>query len=338
MNRAKNRRLLLVRRPDGMIRAEDFRLVDESIPPLAEGQFLVRNHFASIDPAMRGWLDDKPSYLPPVALGAVMRAGTVGQIIESRAAGFSAGDWIKGIHGIEEWSLGVEGDGSRLVDPAKVHSMSEYISVVGGAALTAWVAVNRILVPQPGETLLVSSAAGGVGAVAVQLAARAGATVIGIAGGPEKCRRLTEELGCVSAIDHRGKQFRDFRHAIAAAAPDGLDMVLENVGGDGLDGALANLRQHARVALCGLLSEYNAPPVGARNLRELIYRSVTMRGFTLLDFPDAIAPATEELLACARNGSMQFAVEIIEGIDNAYGAMEQLFIKGSDGKLVLKIY
>ena len=334
---AQNRRFILKSRPDGALRPEQFAIETAALPDLADGQFLIANHYASIDPAMRGWLDDRPSYLPPVPLGAAMRSGTVGQVIASRAAAIPVGTWLKGINAIEDYSVGTPGDGNRVVDPTRVTSMSHYISVAGGASLTAWVGIHRILLPRPGETMLVSSAAGAVGSVAGQLAKQLGARVIGIAGGEEKCRHVIDELGFDAAIDHRDKDYRTIRAAIRDAAPKGLDMLFENVGGVGLDAALGCLAKYARIALCGLISEYNGPAVGARNLKELIFRSATMRGFTLLDFPDDILPATDALLAHADRGDILFGEQIEFGIENAFEAMVKLFEGGTSGKLILQI-
>lgn len=332
-----NRSFILISRPAGIPEEKDFELRSEPVPQLVDGEFLIRNHFASIDPAMRGWLDDRPSYLPPVALGDAMRAGTIGEVVESRAPGLAPGDWVKGINAIEDYSVGRAGDANRRIDPARVSSMTQYISVAGGAGLTAWVGINRVLLPQAGETLLVSSAAGAVGSVAGQLAKLAGARVIGIAGGADKCRRLVEELGFDHAIDHRGKDETALLSELAVAAPGGLDMVFENVGGPGLDAALLHLKKHARIALCGLISEYNSPPVGARNLKELIFRSARMQGFTLLDFPEEIAPGTERLIDLANSGQLKCAEQIEHGIENAFATFLKLFVGGTSGKLILQI-
>ena len=332
-----NRSFVLISRPRGLPSESDFAIRSHSIPEISTGEFLIRNHYASIDPAMRGWLDDRPSYLPPVELGDAMRAGTIGRVEASKAPGIKRGDWVKGINAIQDYSIGRTGDSNRPVDPARVTSMSHYISVAGGAGLTAHVGINRILRPVAGETLLVSSAAGAVGAVAGQLARLAGARVIGIAGGADKCRRLTQELGFDHALDHRGKDADTLLVELVAAAPEGIDMVFENVGGAGLDAALLHLKKHARIALCGLISEYNSPPIGARNLKELVFRSATMRGFTLLDFPEEIAPATGQLIDLANSGAIICAEQIEHGLDNAFQTFLTLFVGGTSGKLILKL-
>lgn len=333
----RNRSFVLVSRPRGIPRESDFTLRTGTTPTIGEGEFLIRNHYASIDPAMRGWLDDRPSYLPPVALGDPMRAGTIGRVQVSKAPGIAPGDWVKGINAIEDFSVGRTGDSNRRIDPGRVSSMSQYISVAGGAGLTAWVGINRVLRPQAGETVLISSAAGAVGAVAGQLAKLAGAWVIGIAGGADKCRRLTEELGFDHAIDHSGKDESALHADLCAAAPDGLDMLFENVGGPGLDAALLHLKKHARVALCGLISEYNSPPVGARNLKELIFRSATIQGFTLLDYPEEVPIGTEKLIDLANSGALKCAEQIEQGLENAFLTFLKLFVGGTNGKLILQI-
>ncbi|MBX3594702.1 NADP-dependent oxidoreductase [Sphingomonas sp.] len=332
-----NRQFVLMARPRGMPVESDFALRDMPAPEPCEGEFLIRNHYASIDPAMRNWLDDVESYYPPVRIGDAMRAGTVGQVVASRNAAFPVGAWVKGVNAIERYSVGRAGDANRLIDPDLAGSMRDYISVVGGASLTAYFGVHRILMPQAGETLLVSSAAGGVGAVACQLGRLAGARVIGIAGGVEKCRRLVDELGIDHAIDHRGRDENDLAAEIRRVAPGGLDMVFENVGGDPLDAALRNLAKGARIALCGLISEYNRPRRGARNLMELVFASATMRGFVMLDYAEAIPDATRALFAHARSGEIRFAEHVEEGIDRAFATLMMLFKGGNRGKLILKI-
>jgi NADPH-dependent curcumin reductase CurA len=333
----RNRQFVLVARPVGAPAARDFELRDTTVPVLKDGEFLIRNHFASLDPAMRNWLDDVETYYPPVRIGDAMRAGTVGQVEESRAAHMPKGSWVKGVNAIETYSIGRTGDSNRRIDPTIAGSMSQYISVAGGASMTAYFGVTRILKPEPGQTMLVSSAAGGVGAVACQLGKLAGARVIGIAGGAQKCRRLICDIGADQAIDRMGLSEDELAAAIRAEAPGGIDLVFENVGGLVFDAALRNLAKHARIALCGLISEYNGPRLGARNLMEIVFASATMRGFVMLDFAGEVELATRALFDHAAAGRIRFAEHVVDGIDQALPAFLMLFEGSNQGKLILRL-
>ena len=278
-----NRRFLLMRRPNGMPVADDFRLATETVAPLADGQFLIRNHYASLDPAIRGWMDDAPSYMPPIPLGQPVRASTVGQVVESRADGFPVGQWVGGLNAIEEFSVGTAGGFSGPIDISIVPSPTNYLSVLGAVGMTAYFGLMEVCQPKAGDTVLVSGAAGAVGSLVGQIARLKGCRTIGIAGGPEKCARLTGRYGFDAAIDYRGKSVEQLSAEIAAAAPGGVNVIFENVGGDVLDAGLNNLAMGARIGLCGLISEYNNPggKTGARNIWQLIVKRASMRG--LLD-------------------------------------------------------
>lgn len=335
---ASNMQFTLISRPQGLPAEENFRLQTASVPALAEGQFLVRNHYASLDPAIRGWMDDVPSYMPPIALGDAVRATTVGEVMESRADGFKPGDWVMGLNRIEQYSISANDGFSHVIDAKAVPSVTNYLSVMGAVGLTAYFGIQEILQPKAGETLLISSAAGAVGSIAGQLGKQAGARVIGIAGGPEKCARLIDEFGFDAAIDHRGQSMDQMAAAIGAAAPDGIDMVFENVGGIGLDATLLHINRLARIALCGLISEYNSEPHGTRSLWQLIANSAKIEGFLVSDFldhfPEGIA-AMAELVAA---GKLRFREDIAEGgIEQALPAFLKLFAGGNEGKLILKL-
>lgn len=334
----KRTRFTLVRRPQGRPVEADFALVEEELPALAEGEFLVANRFASLDPAIRGWLDDAPSYMPPVPLGEAVRATTVGEVVESRSPAFPVGQWVVGLHGIETHSIGRSDGFASPVDPALVPSPTHFLSALGAVGMTAWFGLERVLMPAPGQTLLVSAAAGAVGSLVGQLGRLKGCRTIGIAGGEAKCRRLVERYGYDAAIDHRGKDAEAIAEAIRAAAPEGVDRVFENVGGACLDGALLALRDGARVALCGLIAEYNAPaPVGARNLWQLIVRKATIRGFLvsewLPEWPEGIAA----MAALLREGKLVVDEHVDRGLDQAYAAFMRLFDGTNEGKMILEI-
>ncbi|MES2271905.1 MAG: NADP-dependent oxidoreductase [Pseudomonadota bacterium] len=332
-----NRRFLLTARPDGMPKDSDFALVDAPLPELQPGEFLIRNHYASLDPAIRGWLDDVPSYLPPVALGDPVRATTVGIVEESKAEGFKPGDWVMGLNGIEHYSVGKLGGFTQPIDVSLVPSPTNFLSVMGAVGLTAYFGVIEILQPKSGQTLLVSGAAGAVGSLVGQLGKRAGCRVIGIAGGPAKCARLIDDYGFDAAIDYRGKDAAALSADIGAAAPDGIDLVFENVGGVGLDATLDHLNQFAKVALCGLISEYNSEHYGTRNLWQLIVHSATIRGFLISEFLDRFVEGGTAMAKMAAEGTLRFDEHIEEGIDNALPAFLRLFEGSNQGKMILKL-
>lgn len=333
-----NRRFLLVRRPQGRPVPDDFRLETQPLPELADGEFLIRNHYASLDPAIRGWLDDAPSYMPPIPLGAPVRASTVGVVESSRNPDFPPGQWVMGLNAIEDYSVGTAGGFSQPIDAVAVPRVTNYLSLFGAVGLTAYFGLIDVCEPKPGNTVLVTGAAGAVGSLVGQIARIKDCRPIGIAGGPDKCRRLTERYGFDAAIDYRGKDRAALAAAIRAAAPEGVDIVFENVGGDVLDAALMNLRDGARIGLCGLISEYNAgSPVGARNLWQLIVHSASIRGFVVRDFLPRFAEGAAAMGEWLAQGRLVFDEHVDEGIENAFNAFMRLFDGTNDGKMILKI-
>ncbi len=334
---ADNIRFILARRPDGDPVPEDFAHVTEPVPTLADGQFLIRNHFASLDPAMRGWMDDAPSYMPPIELGATVRASTIGVVEESKAEGFAKGQWVMGLNGIEHYSIGTVGGFTQPIDPIAVPSVTNYLSLYGAVGLTAYFGFLEVCEPKEGDTVLVTGAAGAVGSIVGQLAKIKGCRAIGIAGGVEKCARLVERYGFDAAIDYRGKSVEQLTAEIAAAAPGGVDVIFENVGGDILDAGLMNLKHGARIGLCGLISEYNKPPVGARNIWQLIVNRASIRGLLVADYVPRFAEGAAQLGIWAGEGKIVIDEHIDEGIENAYPAFMRLFDGSNQGKLILKI-
>ncbi|NBW75619.1 MAG: NADP-dependent oxidoreductase [Sphingomonadaceae bacterium] len=334
----QNRRFLLRRRPQGEPVPEDFELVTEPLPELADGQFLIRNHYASLDPAMRGWMDDADSYMPPIPLGAPVRASTIGVVEASKAEGFAPGQWVMGLNGIEDYSIGAVGGFTQPIDPGLVPSVTNYLSLFGAVGMTAYFGLFEVCEPNPGDTVLVSGAAGAVGSIVGQLAKIHGCRTIGIAGGAAKCARLTERYGFDVAIDYRGKDEAALTAEIAAAAPNGVDVIFENVGGIILDAGLMNLNMHARVGLCGLISEYNsAEPVGARNLWRLIVKRASIRGLLVADYVARFGEGAAKMGEWAAQGKINIDEHIDEGIENAYPAFMRLFSGSNQGKMILKI-
>lgn len=334
----QNRQFILVRRPEGLPAPDDFALIASDIPAPAPGQFVVRNHFASLDPAQRGWMSDAPSYMPPIPLGEPVRATTVGVVHSSANADFTPGDWVMGLNALEDYSLCAGGGFTNRIDVAGVTSPTAFLSVMGAVGLTAYFGLLEAGKPVAGETVLVSGAAGAVGSLVGQIARIKGCRVIGIAGGTEKCRRLVEEYDFDVAIDYRGKDESQLAAEIAAAAPDGVDVLFENVGGVVLDAALANLAFRARVVLCGLISEYNAAePVGARNLWNVLVKRATLQGFLIADYLDRFGEGGAAMAEWMAQGRLRVDEDVQDGLENAYPAFMRLFSGANTGKLVLKI-
>jgi NADPH-dependent curcumin reductase CurA len=336
----ENRRFLFVRRPNGMPVAEDFQLVTEAVPEIGDGQFLIKNHYASLDPAMRGWMDDMPSYMPPIPLGTAMRASTVGEVVASKADGFPVGQFVSGLNAIEDYSIGFPGGFSQPVDVSIVPSPTNFLSVLGAVGMTAYFGYLRACEPKPGDVVLVTGAAGAVGSLVGQIAKIKGASkVIGIAGGPEKCARLVERYKFDAAIDYRGKDVDVLTAEIAKHAPDGVNVIFENVGGDILDAGLNNLAMYAHIGVCGLISEYNnaGEKTGARNIWQLIVKRATMRGLLVMDYVAEFPEGIAEMAGWLQSGQLVFDEHIDEGIENALPAFLRLFSGTNDGKMILKI-
>lgn len=332
-----NRRFLLQRRPDGEPVPEDFELITEPTPALGDGQFLIRNHYASLDPAMRGWMDAGGNYMPPVELGTSMRASTIGVVEDSRAEGFEKGQWVMGLNALEDYSIGVAGGFTQPIDPSLVPSVTNYLSIFGAVGMTAYFGFLEVCEPKEGDTVLVSGAAGAVGSLVGQLAKIHGCRAVGIAGGPEKCARLTEKYGFDAAIDYRGKDEAALTAAIAEACPGGVDVIFENVGGAILDAGLMNLNLYARVGLCGLISEYNTDPRGARNIWQLIVKRASIRGLLVADYVERFGEGAVKMGEWAAAGKLTIDEHVDEGLEGAYDSFMRLFAGTNDGKMILKI-
>jgi NADPH-dependent curcumin reductase CurA len=330
-----NRRFTLVRRPSGLPAEADFALVSDDLPELAPDEVLVRNHYASLDPAMRGWMDDRPSYLPPIPLGAPVRASTLGIVERSRAADLPIGTWVAGFGAIEDYSTFRQG-AARKIDPDALPRVTNYLSLQGVGA-TAYLALLDVARPAAGETVLVSGAAGGVGSIVGQIAKLKGCRTIGVAGGPRKCERLIADYGYDAAIDYRGKSESDLVAAIRGAAPEGIDVQFENVGGAILDAGLMVLRPKARVVLCGLIAQYNSAPAQVNNLWQLIVTGATIEGFIMTQHGHRVAAIMPELIRWVREGVLRIDEHVEEGIENALPAFLRLFAGTNEGKMILKL-
>jgi NADPH-dependent curcumin reductase CurA len=295
---------------------------------------MVRNHYVSIDPTMRGWIRDTPSYLPPVQIGEVMRALTVGQVVESKVDGFSAGDFVAGVGGVQDYSLT---DGSFLspVD-VSISPLENYLNTLGIAGLTAYSGLIEVGQLQPGNTVLVSGAAGSVGAHVGQIAKIKGCHVVGVAGGAEKCAYL-KELGFDEAIDYKNE---DLAARVAATCPKGIDVFFDNVGGEILEVALANLAMGARVVLCGAISIYNAtaPVPGPSNYMALVIKRARMEGFIYLDYRNQWADMMRDMAGWIATGQLTCKNDIVEGgVAKFPETLPKLFTGENFGKLMIRL-
>lgn len=335
---SKNRRFLLARRPHGTPVPEDFSLVETEIPAPPAGGLVVRNHYCSLDPAQRGWMDDVPSYMPPIALGDPVRATCVGVVHASDNPDFVPGDWVLGLNALEDYSAMEPGGFTMKINVSIVDSPSRFLSALGAVGLTGYFGLLEVAKPKAGETLLVSGAAGAVGSVVGQIGKIVGCKVIGIAGGQEKCRRLLEDYHFDIAIDYKNKSVEELAAEIRAATPNGADIVFENVGGDVMDAELLNLANKARIVLCGLISEYNSTTrVGIRNLWQVLAQEATIFGYLIKDYAPRFPEAGVIMSQWMAEGKLRMDEDVQTGLENAYAAFMRLFSGENTGKLVLKI-
>jgi NADPH-dependent curcumin reductase CurA len=329
-----NQQVRLAARPRGVPKESDWELTSEPVPDPGDGQVTVKILMLSLDPAMRGWMTDAPSYLPPVAIGDVMRAGALGQVIASRHPDYSEGDHVVGVLGAQEYAV-AEGAGLTKVD-GNLAPLPTFLGALGMTGLTAYFGLLEIGQAKEGDTVVVSGAAGAVGSVAGQIAKIKGCRAIGIAGGVEKCRFAVEELGFDAAIDYKAD---DVARALRREAPDGIDVYFDNVGGDILDAALANLAMRAHVVLCGAISQYNEDRTrGPSNYMMLLVRRARMEGFLVFDFASKYQDAVAELASWHRAGKLKAREDVVDGGISAFPtALPRLFRGENVGKLVLKV-
>ncbi|WP_409429408.1 NADP-dependent oxidoreductase [Mycobacterium sp. SMC-11] len=332
----RNRRFLLRERPAGRIGPDTFELSEQAVPEIGDGEALVRVDWISLDPTNRMWINETPSYLPPVGIGEVMRAAGLGVVIASNNPNYSVGQTVQGLTGWQEYVVVSDTMPLFPVDVADGVSPSAYLGALGMTGLTAWIGIRDIGKPQPGETVVVSAAAGAVGSVAGQLAKASGARVVGIAGGPEKCALLTDQLGFDAAVDYRAD---DWARQLAAATPNGIDVDFENVGGDIMDAIFARVNVGARIALCGLISGYNEtnPPPGPRAFGNLLIQRATVKGFIVLDHFLRASEANTEISELIAAGKLTPLETVVEGFEQLPTAINMLFDGKNVGKLVVKV-
>lgn len=324
--------VVLASRPQGEVTPANFRLETVNVPALKEGQVLVRNHYLSLDPYMRMRMDDVKSYAAPQAIGEVMIGGTVGEIIASKNPKFAVGDKVVGMLGWSEMGVS-DGVLLRKVDTTHI-PLSAYLGSVGMPGMTAWYGLTQIMQPKEGETIVVSAASGAVGSVVGQLAKLRGCRAVGIAGGAEKCAYVVNELGFDACIDYKAG---NLEADLAAATPNGIDAVFENVGGAIFDACLARMNPFGRIALCGLISGYDGKPMPLNNVRMLLTMRLTMRGFIVSEHMDLWPQGLTELGTLVATGKLKFRESIAQGLAAAPEAFLGLLKGKNFGKQLVKL-
>ena len=329
------RRMLLAARPEGLVNETNFTLDDTApIPTIEDGEVLVKVRYLSIDPTIRGWLNDAPGYLPPIGLGEVIRSGGIGEVIASNNDAYPVGATVFGMLGWQEYAV-VDANGQLTVVPEGVDP-TWVLSVFGITGMTAYFGLLDIGQPQAGDTVVVSGAAGATGSVVGQIAKLVGASrVVGIAGTDEKCAWLTDELGFDAAINYRRE---NVMVRLSETCPDGIDVFFDNVGGRILDAALAHLAMKARVVICGAISQYNSEVTeGPKNYLSLISKRARMEGFLILDYLDRFPEAQLKMFEWVLGGSIQHKEDIVDGLEHAGDALNLLFSGENSGKVIVKI-
>lgn len=332
-----NRQWLLAARPSGMIGPQNFKYVETPVPELRNGEVLVKNLFLSFDPTQRNWMVDRPGYLPPVAIGETMRAGSVGQVVDSQHREFSVGDLVQTTGGWQDYAVVAPDQGplglSKLPQGVSPEMM---LSVLGITGLTAYFGLLEHGQPKAGETVLVSGAAGATGSIVGQIAKLKGCRVVGIAGGPEKCQWLKDKAGFDAVIDYKNE---DVNAQIAHHCPAKWDIFFDNVGGSILEAALDHLNLYSRVVLCGGISGYNAtkPVPGPANLMNLVTNRGRMQGFIILDYLPRAMEAIQDLMAWVASGDITYQIDLQEGFENIPGTLQRLYTGQNLGKQLLKI-
>lgn len=331
---AINHQFRLVNRPVGLPRRSDWSFTEEPVGQPAEGQFLVEIDLISLDPAMRGWMDDVKSYIAPVGLGEVMRAGAAGRVVASRHPGYAVGEHVTGTFGVQEYALS-DGRSVAKVDP-RAAPLPVYLSALGVPGLTAYFGLLDVGKPTEGDTVVVSGAAGAVGSLVGQIARIVGCRAVGIAGGAEKCRFIVEELGFDAAVDYKAE---DVKRSLRRHCPKGINVYFDNVGGDILDAALTQLARRARVVICGAISQYNntAPVRGPSNYLSLLVNRASMTGVIVFDYAARYGEAVGAMAGWLREGRLKTREDIVEGLEQFPEALLKLFSGENVGKLILAV-
>ncbi len=334
MSHTVNHQFKLATRPVGNVKASDWNPTSEPVRAPNEGEVVIQVLYLSLDPAMRGWMTDKPSYIPPVGIGEVMRALAVGKVTASKNPKFAVGEHVTGLLGVQNYAYS-DGKGLTKVDP-KLAPLPVYLGTLGMPGMTGYFGLLEVGQPKAGDTVVVSGAAGAVGSVVGQIAKIKGARVVGIAGGADKCRYLVEELGFDAAIDYKTENVAE---VLKTHCPKGVDVYFDNVGGDILDAVLTRLARGARIVICGAISQYNntTPVKGPANYLALLVQRATMTGIVVSDYYDRAAEAAMVMGGWIASGKLKTREDIVDGLDNFPKAFDMLFSGANNGKLVLKV-
>ena len=329
-----NHQWRLAARPEGLIKESDFTWTESAVPELQDGQFLVRNLYLSLDPTMRGWAS-RDTYLPAVPIGDVMRGGTIGVIEESRNANFKVDDHVSGLLGWQEYAI-TDGKGVNALPNLPGIPLTAHFGLFGHIGMTAYFGLLDIGQPKPGETLVVSAAAGAVGSLVGQIGKIKGCRVVGIAGADDKCKWLVDELGFDAAINYKTE---NVAAALKKHCPNGIDIDFENVGGEIMDAVLAQINFRARIALCGLISSYNAtePVPGPYNFANILVQRARVEGFIVMDYAPRAMECMTEMGKWLMEGKIKYRIDEVDGLKHAPLALNKLFEGTNIGKLVVKI-
>ena len=333
-----NQQFRLAARPVGLPKDSDWRRTSEPVRELAEGEILVKVLYISLDPAMRGWMNEGKSYIPPVGIDEVMRAGGIGRVIASTSPKFAVGDVVSGSTGVQEYWVGAADDKTAAfykVDP-KAAPLPKYLNALGMPGMTAYFGVLEVGQPTAGETVVVSGAAGAVGQTVGQVAKQRGCRVVGIAGGRDKCDFVVDELGFDACIDYKGGSVKD---GLKQHCPKGVDIYFDNVGGDILDTVLTRINRKARIIICGAISQYNntTPVKGPANYLSLLVNRARMEGIVVFDWADRYQEGAAQMAQWMKDGNFKTREDIVEGIDNFPQTLLMLFEGRNFGKLILKV-
>ena len=330
----QNKQLILKKRPNGHPDEHTWSLETHPIVEPNDGEVLIEQHYISLDPAMRGWMNEGKSYIEPVTIGDVMRAGSVGKVIKSKHPKYQMGDCLTGWGGVQQF-VTTNAENWHKVDTT-LAPMYLYLSTLGMTGMTAYFGILEVGKITKGDIVLVSGAAGAVGSVVGQIAKLKGCRIVGIAGGKNKCDYLTHELGFDDAIDYKSE---NVMLALRSKCPKGIDVFFDNVGGDMLDAALVHLRRHARIVICGAISQYNNTTriKGPSNYLSLLVNRATMQGMVVFDYADQYAKAANEMGQWLAEGKLKSKEDIYEGIENFHETYNRLFTGDKQGKLILKV-
>jgi hypothetical protein len=331
----RNRRMVLAQRPTGMVDASTVRLEEVDMPVPADGEALARVRYISIDPTIRTWMDDAPGYLPPIAIDEVVRSGGIVEVVQSNSEKHKPGELLFGFSGWQEHVIASEATGYQALPDGVAPTLA--LSLFGITGMTAYFGLIDVGRVQEGDTVVVSGAAGATGSTVGQIAKIKGAgKVIGIAGGPQKCASIVDELGFDEAIDYKNE---NVAARLREAAPDGIDLYFDNVGGEILDACLAQLALRARVVLCGAIASYNdrGSSKGILNTSNLIVKRARMEGFLILDYFDRLPAAREEMAGWLGEGKIKSSEHIVQGLEHAPDALNLLFTGGNTGKVIVQV-